>query len=104
MCGYVAMVESVYCAVCTESFHQMDTFTQIKILAQVNLNRETHIQTRKSTHNTNTYVKNIEGTKKCYAQCGKFSGKYTRVKQSPLQKLVSFWMCGLNKLQPAVNH
>jgi len=32
-------------------------------------------------------VKNTKGAKKCYAQCGKFSGKCTRVKQSPFKKL-----------------
>jgi len=32
-------------------------------------------------------VKNTKGTKKCYAQCDKFSGKCKIVKQSPFKKL-----------------
>jgi hypothetical protein len=50
----------------------------------------------------NTVVTNVKGTEKCYAQCGKFYGQSKGMKQSPFQKQESCWMCGLNKLQPAV--
>jgi len=68
----------------------------------VDLNKEIHDQTGKCTNNTDTSVKNMRGTKKCYAQCGKFSGKCKRVKQSPFKKLESFWICDLKKLESAI--
>lgn len=65
----------------------------------MDFNKEIHVQTRKCTNNMDTSVKNTKGTKKCYAQCGKFSVKCKRAKQSPFQKLESFWMRGLKNLE-----
>jgi hypothetical protein len=64
---------------------------KMDILAQMDANKETRVAlaarlgTAPST--LNTTVKSRKDTKKCYAQCGRFSGQRKSLKQSPFEEL-----------------
>jgi hypothetical protein len=80
---------------------------KLKILAQVDANKETRVALAArlgiAPSTLNTIVKRRKDTKKCYAQCGRFSGQRKRQKQSSFEELESLLATrGLNKLEAAM--
>jgi hypothetical protein len=66
---------------------------KMAILAQVDANKETRVALAArlgiAPSTLNTIVKSRKDTKKCYAQCGRFSGQRKSLKQSPFEELES---------------